>query len=105
MHYYLGRHHMLQDVELGHKYRDLISGFEGIAVSRHVYLNGCIRVTLGGGVLESGKVEDQSFDVQQLQWVDNGVADALAPPVAEVVEPRRATGGPRDHTPPARTGH
>lgn len=35
-------------VELGRVYRDRISEFEGVAVSRTIYLHGCVRVGLEG---------------------------------------------------------
>jgi hypothetical protein len=89
---------MLDDVTLGCTYRDRVSGFEGIAIARHEYYNGCLRITLGGQVHE-GKVDDLSFDVQQLEYVDSGLVEE------HVAAAKRATGGPRGTTPPARTGH
>ena len=35
-------------VELGERYVDPITGFEGVATARHEYLYGCVRVTLEG---------------------------------------------------------
>ena len=74
------------EIALGHKYRDRMSGFEGIATGRHEYLNGCMRVTLSSTELREGKpVEGQSFDSEDLVFVDNGVASKAKP-----------TGGPGD---------
>lgn len=35
-------------VELGKRYKDSITEFEGVATSRTVYLNGCVRIGLEG---------------------------------------------------------
>lgn len=52
-------------VTLGERYRDEISGFEGVATARYEYLHGCVRVQLekGGG---DGKPEEFVFDEQRL---------------------------------------
>lgn len=73
-------------IELGKKYCDKVTGFTGVATSRHEYLNGCVRVSLTPTTLKDGKtIEPESFDVQQLEFVDDGV---LAKP--------KKTGGPGD---------
>jgi len=33
-------------IELGLEVRDVVSGFNGVAVAKHSYLNGCYRVTV-----------------------------------------------------------
>lgn len=66
-------------LELGKRYRDIASGFEGIASSKHEYLNGCLRVALQGPSVE-GKIPDapwnglgdwRLFDVEQVELVDS----------------------------------
>lgn len=53
-------------VVLGNRYRDSITGFEGVAVARTEYLYGCARVGLQGPA-SGGKVPDsQWFDELQL---------------------------------------
>jgi hypothetical protein len=51
-------------VKLGERYRDGISGYEGVATSRIEYLYGCVRVVLEAGV--QGKPEEFVFDEQRL---------------------------------------
>jgi hypothetical protein len=52
---------------LGFKCKDKISGFEGVAVSVHTYINGCSRVTLQPLIDKDGKLPDtQTFDLPQL---------------------------------------
>lgn len=76
-------------VELGKKYRDIVTGFEGIAVSRHEYLNGCIRFSIQPQkIKEDGRpVEPEYVDNEQLASVDEGIR-------AQVVS--KDTGGPGD---------
>lgn len=60
-----------RDFTLGAKLRDTVTGFEGVAVSRHEYLNGCIRYTLQGSLDKDGKVPDPvPFDTEQLEEVE-----------------------------------
>lgn len=54
-------------IELGQKVKDTVSGFTGIAVSKHIYLQGCVRVTLQPEVDKDGKLpECQTFDEPNL---------------------------------------
>lgn len=83
------------ELQLGAKYRDTVSGWEGIATARFEYLNGCVRVDLSGAD-DKGAPISYVFDVEQVELVDAGL----------VREPRRGlfgrTGGPRDTSPPPR---
>lgn len=57
-------------VNLGDKVKDTITGFVGIAVARHSYLNGCNRVTIQPVVKKDGSLlEAQTFDEPQLELV------------------------------------
>ena len=76
-----------QEIELGKKYRDTITGYEGIAVARTEWLNGCIRWQLERAD-KDGVPETHAFDEQQLVSAQTGA-------------PARATkkpGGPRKDT-------
>lgn len=75
-------------VKLGKKYRDAITGFEGIATSRHEYMYGCVRITLEGGMDDP---KELTFDEQRLEG-----GDGRKP------EPTATSGGSR--TAPPRTG-
>jgi hypothetical protein len=79
-------------IRLGDVYRDTITGFTGVATSRHEYLNGCVRIGLQPRALHEGKpIDSQTFDVEQLEATKE-------PGVAAV---QRPTGGPRE-APPTR---
>lgn len=101
---------MMNNVTLGKRYRDTVSGWEGMATARYEYLNGCIRVELSGADATM-KPYSAVFDVQQLEVVKT--SDHAIPrgePFLEpkprrrrwwhVLEPRYGfTGGPQDHEP------
>lgn len=54
-------------VQLGKSYRDIITGYEGIAVSRTEFLNGCVRVAIQApGVYEGKPYESYVVDEPQL---------------------------------------
>ena len=78
-------------VILGERYRDVVSGWEGVATARYEYMNGCVRIELGGAD-KDGKPESFVFDVQQLE--------AVAAPAVPVKA--AATGGPRSNRPVSR---
>ena len=77
-------------VKLGERYKDTLTGFEGIATARTEYLYHCVRVGLEGSDKDKQPVEFW-FDEQRL-------VDAKNKPVATLAK----TGGARK-TPP-RTG-
>lgn len=60
------------EAALGEQYRDVVTGFQGIDVSHHDYLQGCRRVTLERAD-KDGKPEAATFDEPQLVHVDAGV--------------------------------
>ena len=79
------------EVKLGSTYLDTITGFSGVAVSRHEYLNGCVRIGIQPRELREGKpIDVQTFDIEQL-------APAKENPVSIAA---RSTGGPGDVPPP-----
>lgn len=84
---------MPQQIDLGKKYKDRVTGFTGIAMARHDYLNGCARITLQSTELREGKpVDGHTFDIEDLVYVDDGVAVKARP-----------TGGPGDVPAPRAT--
>jgi hypothetical protein len=64
-----------KDVRLGVLCRDIVTGFEGIAIARTDWLNGCVRFTLQPQDMtkEGTPKESTSFDVEQLVVVGKGV--------------------------------
>jgi ribosomal protein L14 len=54
-------------VNLGDLVKDSVSGFKGIAVSRHSYLQGCDRISIQPPIDKNGKhPESVTFDEPQL---------------------------------------
>lgn len=57
-------------IEMGMKVKDAVTGFTGIVVATHNYLNGCMRVTVQPPVDKDGKLPDPAtFDEPQLKQV------------------------------------
>lgn len=55
-------------ISLGDEVRDKITGFAGIAICRHIYLNGCDRYSVQPKIDKEGKLpEHQTFDAIQLE--------------------------------------
>jgi hypothetical protein len=91
---------MAKDVQLGSKVKDRITGFEGIAIGRHVYLTGCNKITVQPqGLDDKGKRrEAEWFDEQSLELVAAPVLGAF---VDKPEGATAATGGPAEQ--PTRT--
>ncbi len=78
-------------IELGDRVRDKISGFTGIATSRHEYMNGCVRYTIDSEELKDGKpVDGQWFDEQQIEIVEAKEIEAAKDAVASIGGPQPA---------------
>ena len=86
----------MADIKLGEEVQDRITGFQGIAVSRTTFLNGCSRIEVQPKVNGTGKVpESKVFDEPDLEFVGNGILPE---------EEREPTyGNPKFKAP--RTGH
>jgi hypothetical protein len=59
-------------IELGEKYRDEISGFEGVATGHAEYLYGCEQTMLSGSKHDSHEPDCHWFDDQRLIHVESG---------------------------------
>lgn len=75
-----------EPVKLGERYRDSITGFEGVATIRSEFLYGCVRVLIEGAG-DDGDPKEFSFDEQRL------VVAATSEPVGTTAR----TGGQRHH--------
>jgi hypothetical protein len=64
-------------VALGTRYRDSITGFEGVATARYEFLYGCVRVLLEG--TKDGKPAEYTFDEQRLTDVPSATSGGPAP--------------------------
>ena len=57
----------MNNINLGDKVKDSVSGFTGIAIGRTSWLQGCDRITIQPPVGKDGKLPDSaSFDEPQL---------------------------------------
>jgi hypothetical protein len=76
-------------VTLGNRYKDSVTGFEGVATACYIYMNGCIRVELMA-LDKDGVPKAYVFDQEQMLEVKG------APVERKAATP---TGGPRGTTP------
>ena len=60
-------------IKLGDEVKDTVTGFKGIAVARHNYLQGCDRISVQPKIDKENKLpEDKSFDEPQLTIIKQG---------------------------------
>jgi hypothetical protein len=79
-------------IELGHHYRDRISGFTGIATGVADYISGCAQVLIAPPVNDKGEWrEGHWFDVQRLEAIDGApvVLDNSEHPGPDQEAPKR----------------
>lgn len=64
---------MAKEVNLGDEVKDTVTGFQGIASSRTIYLNGCERIGIQPPMDKEGKIpEAYHFDIDQIQVIKAG---------------------------------
>jgi len=90
----------MQDIKLGMKVKDIVSGFTGIVTSYTTFLNGCVRLCVDPPMKKNGDfVEPRCFDIQQLVIISavttatkmiDGLASTKKSKAKEI-----STGGPR----------
>jgi len=79
----------MSNIELGSTVRDMITGFEGVAICRTSWLTGCDRVTVQPQELHEGKpVDSSTFDEGQLRVVKRGKPSDWSDPVVDPGGPR-----------------
>ena len=77
----------MSNVNLGDEVKDTITGFDGVAVCRDEWLNGCVRIGVQTRELKDGKpISIQWFDESQLEIIAQSASKA------KVEQPRE---GPR----------
>lgn len=82
--------------DLGEKVRCIVTGFEGIVVSRTDYLNRCKRYGVQDSKLQDGQVRDwEYFDEEQLEYFGEGIIHK----VKNIFQNKQQTGGPRQEAP------
>lgn len=74
-------------IKLGEGYKDRITGFEGVAISKTEYLNGCVSILLQPqGLDKEGKpTESEYFDIQRL--IDDSKVDVGGPGPTPPIRP------------------
>lgn len=64
---------MANEIKLGDRAKDRLTGFTGIVTGIHKFISGCNKVTLAPEELKDGKpVETQWFDVQFIEVIKPG---------------------------------
>ena len=88
----------MDEIKLGQKVRDKVSGLEGIATSITEFIYGCRRVGVTPQEVKDGKpLEESVIDEPQLSVIDDGIredAEERTP-----VEKRKRNYGDRDFVP------
>ena len=83
------------EIELGNKYRDMVSGFTGIATGLTMWLSGCDTVGLNPGIDKDGKLmETQWFDINRVKKFEEKVVtvNKERPPGGPHITPRQNLG-------------
>lgn len=80
-------------VKLGDRIRDRITGFEGVAVSRTEWMNGCVRFAIQPTELKDGKPIGA-------EWFDEGQVELVVPEKKKAAKKER--GGPMPDPRPQR---
>lgn len=85
-------------IEMGYIVKDIITGFEGVAIGRTDWLYSCSRIGVRSSEIVKGKpIDDQWFDEQQLEIVEES-----KPPISK----DSSTDKPgRDKSAPPRQNH
>lgn len=85
----------MSEIELGDKVRDRITGFEGIAIVRSVFLNGCVQFTIARKLKKGEDYKESNYgvsmDEQSLEIIKKDVLN-LHPKPKPIKETK--SGGP-----------
>jgi len=80
-------------INLGDKVKDTVSGFQGVAIARHTYEQGCERISVQPPVGKDGILPDQaSFDEPQLKVLKR----------KKIIVKKTSVGGPEKYMPKAK---
>jgi len=88
---------MKNDFKLGSRLRCKVTGWQGIAVARLEYLNGCVQFGIKSQELDKdGKIKDTAYiDSQQLEFVDAGISVQPEPTGGPSPDEPKETRGPQ----------
>ena len=63
----------METIELGNKVKCKITGFTGIAICKHIYLNGCVQYGVQGKINKDGFIIDpEEIDEEDLIVMKTG---------------------------------
>lgn len=63
---------------LGKRLKDKVTGLEGIAVTKCIYLNGCIQYAIQAEIKQDGTLPKQEWvDIQTLEVISDGVINDI----------------------------
>ena len=86
-----------EEIQLGDVYRDLLTGFQGVAIYKTLHLTSCTRVCLEGQV-EEGKTQERltayEFDITRLEHVSS-MSDEVRSVISATQEPEAKAGAGR----------
>ena len=60
-------------IKLGAKYKDIITGFEGIATGLCSYITGCDQILLAPKSKKNDKPDSQGFDMNRIKRVGKSI--------------------------------
>jgi hypothetical protein len=88
---------MKQEIKLGDKIKDNVTGLIGIAVARTKFLNGCIQYAIATPVKKGDKppIEgDIGIDEMNLKVIKKNVVNSSEYPKKEIIKkPKKSNGG------------
>jgi hypothetical protein len=83
----------MEEIELGDKVKDLITGFVGIAVAKTTFINGCTQISIAEQTKKKPSQEgDPSIDITNLIILEKGYVDKRRKP-KEKKKVKHHTGG------------
>lgn len=70
---------MTKEIKLGHKVREITTGTEGLATSVTRFLTGNVQISVQAPGKDGAVPEQLSYDLQQLDYLDDGIAARVTP--------------------------
>lgn len=82
-------------VELGQKVKDRVTGFNGIAIARVEYLNGCVQILVRPKMVKPAKGDNLEYP--NAIYIDVEELDAVGKKILSLNERKEPSGGVRQH--------
>lgn len=77
------------EIQLGATYKDMVTGFVGVAISKAEHITGCDTATIEAPYKEGSKTDVYMYDVSRLELVNK------KPVLIEQTPKAKVSGGPR----------